>query len=184
MLRVLFRSIFSIVEGSLLTTDTLVYGAKIVIAGLVLLIVCIPEGLALAAQIAMALSIGKLKEDKILVKNHDAIQKAATITDICVSKSGVLTKGDGYVKQYHLAGQEQCFDNEVEGERFALMEELDNKQEVIDCILMNSDVTFQADDPKAKKYKRMKKKQVPEYFYRPKGPSIEMPPMNFLNGVS
>jgi magnesium-transporting ATPase (P-type) len=36
-------------------------------------VVIIPEGLSLAAQIAMALSIGELKKDKILVKNVDAI---------------------------------------------------------------------------------------------------------------
>lgn len=45
-------------DGTLFTTATLVHGAKIAICAIVLLIVCIPEGLALAAQIAMALSIG------------------------------------------------------------------------------------------------------------------------------
>jgi magnesium-transporting ATPase (P-type) len=40
---------------------------------------------------AMSLSISRLKQDNILVKNHESIQKAAIVTDICVSKTGVLT---------------------------------------------------------------------------------------------
>lgn len=159
-IRVIFRFLMSSFgEGNLFTTETLVYGAKIAIAAIVLLIVCIPEGLALAAQIAMALSIGQLKDDKILVKNHDAIQKAATVTDICVSKTGVLTKGNGRVKKYYLAGEDRIMDNESPDECFRNFE-FDGKADFIDCILMNSDVTFQAEDPKTHGKKK-------EYVYRP-----------------
>jgi len=107
---VLIRAVFrffmsSFGEQNLLTTQTLVYGASIGIFGIVLLVVIIPEGLALAAQIAMALSINVLKEHKIMVKNVDAIQKASTITDVCVSKTGVLTSGDGKVIKVHVSGK-------------------------------------------------------------------------------
>ena len=42
---------------------------KIIITAVVLLIVSIPEGLSLAISIAMALSVGKLKDDHILIRN-------------------------------------------------------------------------------------------------------------------
>lgn len=74
LIRAVFRFFMSSFgEQNLLTTQTLVYGASIGIFGIILLVVIIPEGLSLAAQIAMALSIGELKKDKILVKNVDAI---------------------------------------------------------------------------------------------------------------
>lgn len=179
---VLTRSIFrfcmsSFAEGDLFTTQTLTYGAKIAIMAIVLLIVCIPEGLALAAQIAMALMIDQLKSDKILIKNHDAIQKAATITDICVSKTGVLTKGDGDVSKYHVAGEGDILENKPhlnESDCFKNAE-LERKEEMVECILMNSDVTFQAEEP-------AEGDKDPEYTYKPRGPAIEVAAMNFLNG--
>lgn len=46
---------------------------KIIIIGVSILIVCIPEGAPLAASIAMALSTNRLKKDKILIKNLTAV---------------------------------------------------------------------------------------------------------------
>jgi len=58
-----------------------------------MLIVAIPEGLPLAVSIAMALSINKLKDDQILIKNIDSVQTCAMLHDICVGKTGTITKG-------------------------------------------------------------------------------------------
>ena len=58
---------------SFLSNDALLAFMKIIITATVLLIVAIPEGLPLAISIAMALSVGKLKEDNILIKNLEAI---------------------------------------------------------------------------------------------------------------
>ena len=43
------------------------------------MIVAIPEGMPLAVSIAMALSVTRLKNDKILIKNLEAIQKCAVL---------------------------------------------------------------------------------------------------------
>jgi P-type E1-E2 ATPase len=90
-------------EGGLFSGSTLAHAVKACVVGIVLLIVIVPEGLALAVQMAMSLSITNLKDSKILVKNHEAIQKAAIVTDICVSKTGVLTSGLPTVNKYMLA---------------------------------------------------------------------------------
>lgn len=178
LVRVIFRLVMSsFVDKTLFETQTLVYGAQIAIMAIVLLIVIIPEGLSLAAQIAMALSIGTLKEDKILVKNHDAIQKAATITDICVSKTGVLTRGNGQVKAYHLASTSEVHKNDVQGDFMSFDE--DTKQTFIDCILMNNSASFQAEDPR----KCPKKQKEYQFVYRPRGPAIEVAALDLLNGV-
>jgi magnesium-transporting ATPase (P-type) len=47
--------------------------ADIGITAIVLLMVAVPEGLPLAISIAMALSINKLKQDNILIKNVESI---------------------------------------------------------------------------------------------------------------
>lgn len=47
--------------------------AKTVVIAVVLLMVAVPEGLPLAISLAMALSIKNLKDDKILIKNMEAV---------------------------------------------------------------------------------------------------------------
>jgi P-type E1-E2 ATPase len=89
---------------------------KIVITALVLLIVAIPEGLPLAVSIAMALSINYMKEDMILIKNVEALQTCAMLDELCVSKTGTLTKGDLTVAKIHVKrdddeGEDIAFDN-------------------------------------------------------------------------
>jgi Ca2+-transporting ATPase len=44
-----------------------------VVIAVVLLMVAVPEGLPLAISLAMALSIKNLKDDKILIKNMEAV---------------------------------------------------------------------------------------------------------------
>ena len=93
--------------GVILTTDqylfsneTLLKIGKIAIVAVVIMIVAIPEGLPLAVSIAMALSINSLKKDKILIKNLESVQTCAMLHDICVGKSGTLTKGKMNVAKF------------------------------------------------------------------------------------
>jgi P-type E1-E2 ATPase len=73
---------------------------KIAIIAVVLMIVAIPEGLPLAVSIAMALSINSLKKDEILIKNLESVQTCAMLHDICVGKTGTLTKGIMNVEKF------------------------------------------------------------------------------------
>jgi len=70
---------------------------KIAITAVVILIVSIPEVLPLAIKIAMALSVDRLKEDGILIKNLESIQTCATLHEVCVGKTGTLTKGELHI---------------------------------------------------------------------------------------
>ena len=58
----------------LFSSEAILEGVKIGITAIVLLIVCIPEGLPLAVSIAMALSTNKMKKDNILIKNLESVQ--------------------------------------------------------------------------------------------------------------
>lgn len=106
VLRLMFDS-----ELSLFSNETLLMSMKVVIEAVVLLIVSIPEGLPLAISIAMALSVGKLKENKILIKNVESIQNCALLHDIGVSKTGTLTMGELSVKKFHIAEKKKSIEN-------------------------------------------------------------------------
>ena len=90
-------------ERSLLSSETLIIASKIAITCVCLLIVAIPEGMPLAVSIAMALSVTRLKNDNILIKNLEAIQKCAVLDELCISKTGTLTNGINRIN-YNTAG--------------------------------------------------------------------------------
>lgn len=103
-------------EKEFWSNRTLLEVGKIVITALVLLIVAIPEGLPLAVSIAMALSINYMKEDMILIKNVESLQTCAMLDELCVSKTGTLTKGDLTVAKIHVKrdddeGEDIAYDN-------------------------------------------------------------------------
>jgi P-type E1-E2 ATPase len=86
----------------LFSNDTLLRVGKIAIVAVVIMIVAIPEGLPLAVSIAMALSINSLKKDAILIKNLESVQTCAMLHDICVGKTGTMTKGRMKVVKFQL----------------------------------------------------------------------------------
>ena len=93
---------FSFSSENFISNGALLKITETFIIALVILIVSIPEGLPLAVSLAMALSTSNLKKDNILIKNIEAIQKAAMVHDICVSKTGCLTDSDMVVAKYQI----------------------------------------------------------------------------------
>jgi Ca2+-transporting ATPase len=67
----------------------------------IIMVVSIPEGLTLTIGISLAFSVKKMYAQKILVKKLDAPEKMAGITDMCVGKTGTLTKGNMEVKTFY-----------------------------------------------------------------------------------
>ena len=139
-------------DKSLFSNDFLLSVLKIGIIAVVLMIVAIPEGLPLAVSIAMALSISRLKDDEILIKNLEAIQSAAMLHDLCVGKTGTLTKGDMNVSKYQLG---EAFDKVHEHNRDEKPDNFvspdielnkDHKDFVIESILNNTDVRIETND--------------------------------------
>jgi P-type E1-E2 ATPase len=91
-----------VTDKTLFSNDFLLAILKIGITAVVLMIVAIPEGLPLAVSIAMALSISRLKKDEILIKNLESIQSAAMLHDLCVGKTGTITKANMNVSKYQI----------------------------------------------------------------------------------
>lgn len=153
------------------SNDFLLQVLKIGIVAVVLMIVAIPEGLPLAVSIAMALSITRLKNDEILIKNIESIQSAAMLHDLCVGKTGTITKGDLNVAKFqigdaynlvHEHNRDDCPDH------FNTNLELDSthKNFIIECILNNTDVRIETNDK--------------EFKYEPRGQALEVGLIKFL----
>jgi len=99
--QIIFTLIKIIIVGDeFFSNKTLVAAANIGITAVVLMMVAIPEGLPLAISIAMALSINKLKNDNILIKNVESIQTCAMLHDVCCGKTGTVTTSEMHVAKF------------------------------------------------------------------------------------
>lgn len=129
-----------IMSESPFTSDTLLHFVRTVIVAIVLLSVAIPEGLPLAVSISMALSVDNLKKDNILIKNLESVQTCAMLHDICVSKTGTLTKGKLVVKTCHLGNQSKP---ESIGSNFFQTGNQEIKNLIKENIISNTDVRIE-----------------------------------------
>lgn len=157
-------------DRQLFSSPTLLELGKIAIIAVVILIVSIPEGLPLAVSIAMALSINSLKKDQILIKNLESVQTCAMLHDVCVGKTGTLTKAKISVASYQITDQIQAIENDRAhyptffNTQLELQQEL--KEIIKECIISNTDVRIECNDEECK--------------YEPKGQAIEVGLIQFL----
>jgi Ca2+ transporting ATPase len=77
--------------SSLISLDT-VHVVKYFIIAVSIVVVAVPEGLPLAVTIALAYSVGKMKEENNLVRYLQACDTAGGANNICSYKTGTLTK--------------------------------------------------------------------------------------------
>ena len=158
---------------TLASNYTLMQVLRIGIIAICILIVAIPEGLALAISVAMALSISKLKSDNILIKNVEAVQRCAIIHDICVSKTGTLTEGELHVASYHLINEQQVHENDPIDSPNHFNDSLEMNVELKDlvkeAITMNTDARIEIGEDHDETYK-----------YLPKGQALEVGMIDFL----
>ena len=80
---------------------------KNLIIALVLLIVCVPEGLPLAISMAVAFSTKNLKDEMLLIKNTEALEISGTLVDIMTGKTATLTEGDMRVGSLYIGNSSQ-----------------------------------------------------------------------------
>mmetsp|Transcript_14890 Transcript_14890/g.25363 ORF Transcript_14890/g.25363 Transcript_14890/m.25363 type:complete len:791 (+) Transcript_14890:874-3246(+) len=157
-------------DQDLFSNNTLLEIGKIAIVAVVIMIVAIPEGLPLAVSIAMALSINNLKKDEILVKNLESVQNLAMVHDVCVGKTGTLTRGKLNVKKYQIGGDFEVYEHNREGERDFFSTKLSIQQELKDvlkeAVFSNTDVRIETNDAECK--------------YEPKGQALEVGMIQFL----
>lgn len=76
----------------------------IIITGVTVLVVAVPEGLPLAVTIALSYSVKKMMKDNNLVRHLDACETMGNVTTICSDKTGTLTTNRMTVVASYVAG--------------------------------------------------------------------------------
>lgn len=78
--------------GSLFSLATLLHLVDAFIIAVSIIVVAVPEGLPLAVTIALAYSVGKMKDENNLVRYLQACETMGGADNICSDKTGTLTK--------------------------------------------------------------------------------------------
>jgi Ca2+-transporting ATPase len=80
--------------------------SKIVVFIVVILVVCIPEGLPMTIEVALAFSVNRMFKDKILVRNLSAPEYMGSVEEICCGKTGTITMNNMKVSQFNCEGRQ------------------------------------------------------------------------------
>jgi Ca2+ transporting ATPase len=72
------------------------------IVGVTIIVVAIPEGLPLAVTIALAYSVGKMKDENNLVRYLSACETMGGANNVCTDKTGTLTQNKMSVKELYI----------------------------------------------------------------------------------
>ena len=75
----------------LLTLETLLHLVDAFIISVSIIVVAVPEGLPLSVTIALAYSVGKMKDENNLVRFLQACETMGGADNICSDKTGTLT---------------------------------------------------------------------------------------------
>jgi Ca2+ transporting ATPase len=78
--------------GGLFNLGTLHHLVEAFIVAVSIIVVAVPEGLPLAVTIALAYSVGKMKDENNLVRYLQACETMGGADNICSDKTGTLTK--------------------------------------------------------------------------------------------
>lgn len=144
---VFFLGFIMYTDVSLLSNEALLKLCHIGIVAVVIMIVAIPEGLPLSVSLAMSFSVNKLKNENILIKNLESIQKMAMCHEICVSKTGCLTNSDMSVAKYQLLDSENVQIHNGDS-NFGNRSEMDctTIQTLFECMINNNDIRIEEND--------------------------------------
>lgn len=96
----------------------------------------------------------------------ESIQRAASLHDICVGKTGTLTKGKMDVAEYHLFDRKQTFIHEDDAFEQRLPIPAHLKELVKECIISNTDIGIET--------------KADSYMYEPIGQALEVGMIQFL----
>lgn len=88
--------------GKLINLDTLHHLVDAFIIAVSIIVVAVPEGLPLAVTIALAYSVGKMKDENNLVRFLQACETMGGADNICSDKTGTLTMNKMTVTRFFL----------------------------------------------------------------------------------
>jgi Ca2+ transporting ATPase len=119
-----------------------------VLMGVAILVMAIPEGLPLAVTLSLAYSVGKMMDEKNLVRKLEACETMGGANIICSDKTGTLTKNEMYLTHFW-SGSEVGVYNTVKETYFNYKEFIASKE--TQDLFVNTIVLNSLEDPTAKR---------------------------------
>lgn len=132
---------------------------KMLMNAVALAVAAIPEGLPAIATIVIAIGIKRIVEDKIIIKDSDALELIGKTDIICVDKTGVLTRNKMQLSKIFDGGKLTDVDNEPIDEKTALVLKLATA-----CSTLNNDSTEDAIKKACLAYNSMSEKDIESFF--------------------
>ena len=108
------------------------------VIAITVVVVAVPEGLPLAVTISLAYSVGKMYEEKNLVRKLGSSETMGNANEICTDKTGTLTQNKMSVQSTYFEGQIH------EGTQMNL-DDLSSKDMIIQSVIYNSTAISEKD---------------------------------------
>ena len=132
---------------------------KMLMNAAALAVAAIPEGLPAIATIVIAIGIKRIVEDKIIIKDSDALEWLGKTNVICADKTGVLTRNKMQLAKIFDGDTLTDVENEPINEKTALVLKL-----AAACSTLNNDSTEDAIKKACLAYNSMSEKDIESFF--------------------
>ena len=132
---------------------------KMLMNAVALAVAAIPEGLPAIATIVIAIGIKRIFEDKIIIKDSDALELLGKINVICADKTGVLTRNKMQLCKIFDGDKLTDLENEPTDEKTALVLKLATA-----CSTLKNDSTEDAIKNACLAYNSMSEKDIESLF--------------------
>lgn len=132
---------------------------KMLMNAVALAVAAIPEGLPAIATIVIAIGIKRIVEDKIIIKDSEALEWLGKTNVICADKTGVLTRNKMKLAKIFDGDKLTDVENEPIDEKTALVLKLATA-----CSTLNNDSTEDAIKKACLAYNSMSEKDIESFF--------------------
>ncbi len=132
---------------------------KMLMNAVALAVAAIPEGLPAIATIVIAIGIKRIVEDKIIIKDSDALELLGKTNVICADKTGVLTRNKMQLAKIFDGDKLTDVENEPIDEKTALVLKLATA-----CSTLKNDSTEDAIKKACLAYNSMSEKDIESFF--------------------
>ena len=134
---------------------------RVLVNSVALAVAAIPEGLPAVATVVVAVGIQRIVQDKIIIKDSDALETLGKTNVICADKTGILTRNKMQLSRIYDGDKMTDVESEALTEKPALVLKLPTA-----CSTLRNDPTEEAIKKACLAYNSMSEKDIAGFFPR------------------
>lgn len=134
---------------------------RVLVNSVALAVAAIPEGLPAVATVVVAVGIQRIVQDKIIIKDSDALETLGKTNVICADKTGILTRNKMQLSRIYDGDKITDVESEALTEKPALVLKLATA-----CSTLRNDPTEEAIKKACLAYNSMSEKDIAGFFPR------------------